>query len=94
MPPFGSPLRKLEVYYAVHFLNCWCPGPEGRTKREKRNKRGLLHPLGITVLPVGEVPFTQSFKPLLVPVTPAVTAAAMRLPRVWGVREHKRGVKG
>lgn len=38
MPLFSSPLRKLEVYYAVCFLDCLCLGQMGAQKGKKETR--------------------------------------------------------
>lgn len=60
MLPFCSPVRKLEVYLCHAFSLTACIWDKWRVRKEKRNKWGSPHPLGITVLPVGEEGSLQS----------------------------------
>lgn len=50
---FASSVRKLKIYYAVHFSD-YVLGTRRQHRKDQRNTRGLPHPLGITVPPVRE----------------------------------------
>lgn len=93
MPLFSSPVRKLEVYYAVCFLDCLCLGQMGAQKGKKKHVR-FTSSSGdhSSVCWRGMFP-SFSFKTLTGSVHPDVTAATWGLPRVWGVRDQRRGVK-
>lgn len=53
MPLFSSPDRELEVYYSMHFLD-WYVWDQMAGESGKKKQVTFAHPLGITVLPVGE----------------------------------------
>lgn len=91
MPLFSSPVRKLEVYYAVCFLDCLCLGQMGVQKGKKKHMRFTSSSGDHSSVCWRGMFLSFSFKTLTSSVHPDVTAATWGLPRVWGVRDQRRG---
>lgn len=89
---FGSPVRNWRFTMPCIFLTVLM-GPKGRTERKKTKEVCPILSGSQFYLLERKVPFTQSFKPLQVPVTPEITAATLGMSGVRGVRTERRGGK-